>query len=96
MPVEDHEVHDKTKIGPDNRYECHNRAPFKEAYRAPQRRHGSNGYIAIFEFEAVLVPHRMSRECRYDMSLTDWQCEGCHSRGLGEAYAKSVREAASQ
>lgn len=94
MAVEDHPVHDKTKIGPDNRYGCYNRKDFTESYRAPHRRHGSNGYIAVFEIEAVKIPFRMSRECRYDMSLTDWQCEGCWRRGTGEAYAKSVMEKA--
>lgn len=94
MPVEDHDVHDKTKIGPDHRYGCHNKAGFTEAYRAPHRRHGSNGFIAVFEIEAVRIPYTMSRECRYDMSLTDWQCEGCRHRGTGEAYAESVLEKA--
>ena len=83
MPVDDHPVHPSTKKGPDFRYGCWNRAEYKDAYRAPQRRHGSNGYIAIFEYEAVLVPNRMSRECmtaKTGWAATDPCCEGCERR----------------
>ena len=36
--------------------------------------------------------HAMSDRCRYDMSLTDQNCEGCTHRGKGEAYDKLIRE----
>lgn len=60
------------------RYGCHGRVDFAESYMAP------GGY----------VPHRMSRECRYDQSHTDAACTGCPQAGKGIAYAEAVRERA--
>lgn len=38
------------------------------------------------------IQDSMSRECRYDKSLSDIKCDGCPRRGSGEAYAKKVME----
>lgn len=91
MPVEEHEVHSKVKEKAGTKYGCFNRKPYMEAYYAPNRKMGSSGYEPIFFFERIRVPHTMSRECRYDMSLKDVKCEGCEHRGSGEAYDAKVR-----
>lgn len=91
MPVIDHEVHESTKAGLDKRYGCWNKSRDFNAYYAPQRFAGSDGYKPSFRFEAVRIVNRMSKECRYDMSKTDYMCEGCKHRGSGEAYAELVR-----
>ena len=91
MPVEDHEVHDKVKEAAGTKYGCFNRKPYAEGYRAPNRYQTSDGYQAVYKLEAKFIPHVMSRECRYDMSLTDVKCDGCNHRGSGEAYAEKVR-----
>lgn len=76
MPVLDHEIHHSVIAAPDKRYGCHNRKPYADSYIA-------NG--------KDIVPHRMSRECRFDMSLKDLMCEGCKHRGSGEKYNEMVR-----
>lgn len=93
MPVEDHAVHKKVQIDASKPYGCHNRKEFSEIYYAPNRKMGSSGYEPIFFFERVRIPHRMSRECRYDMSLNDARCAGCKHRGSGEKYSERVRAA---
>ena len=91
MPVEDHAVHSKVKEKAGTKYGCFNRKPYMEAYYAPNRKMGSSGYEPIFFFERVRVPHTMSRECRYDMSLKDVKCDGCKHIGSGERYAEKVQ-----
>ena len=91
MPVENHAVHSKVKEKKGTKYGCHNRKPYMESYYAPNRKMGSSGYEPIFFFERVRIPHTMSRECRYDMSLQDVKCDGCQHRGSGEAYDKKIR-----
>ena len=76
MPVLDHEVHESVKIDSNARYGCFNRKPYADSYIANGR---------------DIVPYRMSRECRFDMSLTDVMCEGCKHRGSGEAYNEMIR-----
>lgn len=95
MPVEDMPVHEKVIEKEGARYGCFNRKPFADGYRAPNRYQTSDGYQAVFKIEAKFIPHVMSRECRYDMSLTDHKCHECIHRGSGEAYAARVRESAS-
>ena len=90
MPVEDHEVHDKVRIKADKPYGCYDRE-MSECYYAPERKMGSSGYEPIFFYERIRIPHRMSRECRYDMSLMDARCGGCNHRGSGEKYSERVR-----
>lgn len=92
MAVIDHAVHDKVRIDADKPYGCHNRDAFSEAYYAPHRGAGTNGYKPVWFYERVRIPHVMSRECRYDMSLIDPRCIGCKHRGSGERYDAMVRE----
>lgn len=84
MPVLDHPVHEKVKIGKDFRYGCFNKKP-RDSYLF---REFVGGHI-----EVKFIEHRMSKECRYDMSLTDPACEGCKERGTGEEYARSINNA---
>lgn len=94
MPVIEHKVHKKVKRDADYKYGCNNKDRDFNGYSAPDRRAGTNGYMPTFWMERVKIPHVMSRECRYDMSLKDKQCEGCKHRGSGEAYDAKVRKLA--
>lgn len=80
MPVEEHEVHEKVKIADNKPYGCHNRLDHCE------------GYVGSQWGTPIWIPHVMSTECRYDMSLTDPRCAKCRHQGSGEAYAKQVTE----
>lgn len=93
MPVIDHPVHKSTIKDSQHRYGCWNKDRNFKAYYAPQRFAGSDGYKPVFRFEAVRIEHAMSKECRYDMSITDPCCSDCKHRGSGEEYAKQVSEA---
>lgn len=83
MPVEDHEIHESVRHTDDKRYGCHNRPAY------------ADGYIASPWAKSVYVPNKMSRECRYDRSLSDAWCVDCKHRGSGEEYDRRIREAAS-
>jgi hypothetical protein len=91
MPVVDHPVHPRTVGGA--LYGCHNRAPFKASYIAPDRIYDAqpgplpNSYRSV----QTAIPHAMSTDCRYDMSLTDKKCADCIHRGSGEEYDKMIR-----
>ena len=67
-PVVDHAVHKMTQFDDGHRYGCHNRKDFADLYRAPQRFQTSDGYQAVFKYEAVVIPFTMSRTCRYDVA----------------------------
>ena len=80
MPVDDHPVHDTTKIGADYRYGCHNRDAYKDAYSAPNRQAGTDGYKPTFWMERIRIPFRMSRDCvtaRTGQAATDPYCADC-------------------
>lgn len=93
MPVEDHAVHEKTRIEAQKPYGCHNLGRDMTGYHAINRFAGTTGHQPVWWLERVRIPHVMSRECRYDMSNGDPRCDGCRHRGSGEAYAKRVTEA---
>lgn len=77
MPVIDHPIHDKTKIGPDHRYGCHNRPDM---------------FVPVVQRDnGKMYPYSLSHDCRYDRSETDAHCAGCKHVGSGAAYAESVR-----
>ena len=90
MPVIDHEVHEKVSIDAYKPYGCKDRE-MSPGYHAINRFAGTTGHQPIWWLERVRIPHVMSRECRYDMSLTDPRCTDCKHRGTGEAYAARVR-----
>ena len=95
MAVIDHPVHKMTQFDDTHRYGCHNRKDLMEAYYAPNRAAGTDGYKPTWWLERIRIPFTMSRECRYDRSLKDAWCDGCKHRGSGEAYDAKVRELAS-
>lgn len=74
MPVADHAIHPHGVRDAEHRYGCHNRAPSLEIVTVQ----GRNGPVSW--------PFRMSRECRYDRSLSDSACAGCMHAGSGERY----------
>ena len=80
MPVIEHPVHSHGVRDADYRYGCHNRAPFRE------RLEMQDGWTAEGAREVVVMPFRMSHECRYDRSLSDSACLGCKHAGSGERY----------
>ena len=88
MAVLDHPVHEKVRIGNDHRYGCWNRVGHNDGYYAPTRRYFPDG---SFDMVTIFIPHHMSRDCRFDMSLQDPSCQGCQHRGLGELYDSNIR-----
>ena len=79
MPVIEHPVHEHGVRDAEHRYGCHNRPPFRETVKVDD-----GGMVGGFVTAAW--PHRMSRECRYDRSLSDSACAGCCHAGSGERY----------
>lgn len=75
MPVAEVEVRLGSSVGTEHRYSCFNRPPYKETVE-----HSQGG---------VSWPFRMSRECRYDRSLSDRFCAGCKHTGSGEAWVEN-------
>lgn len=78
----DHEIPPSGKVGPDHRYGCWNKPRPARLVNL-----GDNFGLRI---------NRMSRECRFDMSLSDPSCTGCKRRGSGENYDATVRGKAGQ
>lgn len=81
MAVLEHEVHEKVKIDSSFRYGCHNREKYFDTFVA-------HPWAATGGHEQE---YRMSRDCRFDMSLRDPACDGCEHRGSGERYNEMVR-----
>lgn len=75
MPVAEVAVGLGSSVDAEHRYRCHNRPPYRETVE-----HSQGG---------VSWPFRMSRECRYDRSLSDRFCAGCKHAGSGEAWIES-------
>ena len=67
MPVDDHPVHESTKIDADFRYGCWNVPLRAEGYFAHPWSVGGSSW----------VPFRMSHGCMYDLWKTDPACAGC-------------------
>lgn len=87
MPVDDHPVHESTKIDVDTfRYGCYNRAEYSEGYfvlvRVPDE-HAvqiANASNQAYILRSAWVPFRMSRDCataRVGQAATDPACSGC-------------------
>lgn len=79
MPVIDHSVHEKVRIGSDYRYGCHN---------LPKPEYGQT---VSSTFSGEEWPYVFSTECRFDMSLSDPACGGCQWQGSGENYDAMIR-----
>ena len=75
MPVAEVEVRLGSSVDAEHRYRCHNRPPYLETVQ-----HSQGG---------ASWPFRMSRECRYDRSLSDRFCQGCKHAGSGEAWIEA-------
>lgn len=88
MAVLTHEVHEKVKIALNKPYGCNGFEKRVEGYWVQERSYQSNGTWVLLD---KFIPYRMSKECRYDMSLTDPRCENCKNRGSGEKYNEMVR-----
>jgi hypothetical protein len=74
MPVEDHPVHELTRLADDAKYGCHSVQERSTGYYVRVRDYRPDGtYVTINRF----VPDRGSRECRYDFSQTDRRCSEC-------------------
>ncbi len=80
MPVIDHPVNAHGVRDAEHRYGCHNRAPFRDTVTTE----GWRGPVSW--------PFRMSRECRYDRSLSDSACAGCMHAGSGERYVQEQEQ----
>lgn len=78
MPVADHPVHPKTKIGEGFRYGCHNRQPFATGYMAPDRVYKPDGTYHII---LRRIPYQNSALCKYDLWHSDWGCLECKWAG---------------
>ena len=94
MPVLEHSVHERTSFGDEMRYGCNNAKPFKDGYFAKAGHsnsvhEGNNVYSTRQRW--VWVEHRMSRDCRYDLSLNDPACRDCQQRGKGVEYNELLR-----
>lgn len=87
MPVIEHEVHDKVKSTGKEPYLCKNKN-IQPYYYVSTRDYM---YGLTYRMIHTLVHHRMSKECRYDKSLSDARCDDCIHRGSGEDYAEMVR-----
>ena len=74
-PVEDHEVHEKVKVGADFKYGCWSRGEFSAGYYAPDRRYRPDGTFAIYQ---TYIPHVMSQQCRnFYLWDADSACKDC-------------------
>lgn len=74
MPVLDHNTHPKTQFTESDQYRTCKNKVRGSGYRGPE------GWIE----------HRMSKECRYDLSHLDKSCAGCKEVGKGKEYAESI------
>lgn len=75
MPVDDHPIHPSTQKGDDFRYGCWNGDREFLGYTAPNRQ--LDLVTGEFVLYALWIDHKMSRDCRFDMSDTDPNCRGC-------------------
>lgn len=75
MPVAEVEVRLGSSVDAEHRYGCFNRPPYRDMVE-----HSQGG---------ASWPFRMSRECRYDRSLSDRFCSGCKHAGSGEAWIEA-------
>ena len=87
MPGLEHPVSAITKRTDADPYGCAN-AKRKDGYYATERVYHPGG---TYNLAMVWVPDVMSKECRYDHSLTDKRCNTCNKRGSGEQYDQMIR-----
>ncbi len=83
MPVDDHPVHESTKIDVATyRHGCHNHEPASGYYVLVREidetknvipKASNRPYKLVQEF----IPHRTSRDCKYDWRDSDPACTDC-------------------
>lgn len=83
MRVTDTDSHPLTIRTASAPYSCSNGARSATRYWAPVRIYNPDGSFVV---GSKPIEHSMSRECRYDKSLTDPRCVDCKHRGSGEAH----------
>ena len=92
MPVLNHEVHPATVQADGAVYGCHNRSRDAAGYYAPDglqiKAHDNLKYSFV---KTRYIKNVLSKECRYDKSLSDPKCSGCCHQGSGEEYDRKVR-----
>jgi hypothetical protein len=90
MPVLDHETH-QTTIGSE-RYDACREKVLEYGYWAQDGwEHSGVDGLGGSHPKWVWITDESSATCRYDKSLTDSKCEGCHRRGQGEQYDQLIR-----
>ena len=77
MPVDDHPVHESTKIDSSFRYGCNNRKRPSGGYYAPNRVYGFDG---AFTVELKWIRFRLSEPCQFDLAETDPGCADCRHK----------------
>lgn len=93
MPVLDHGIDAKVKIGEGHRYGCWGGERKREPLRVKDG-HVPAPYPSAGTVQAWRqIPAFGSVECRYDLSMTDPCCTGCPHRGSGEDYDQAIRGA---
>jgi hypothetical protein len=88
VPVAETQPHSLTQRSATAPYSCANGDRSALGYWAPARWFFPDG---SFEMGRKFILHTMSRECRYDRSLTDPRCATCKHRGSGEEYSIKIR-----
>jgi hypothetical protein len=91
MPGLDHPVHEKTRVGDDFRYGCHNRGKYAAGYFAPDGYTPAYAGATQMHVQMRFVPHVLSTDCRFDLSQTDPACRDCKHRGKGAEYNELLR-----
>ena len=87
MSVADTDSHPLTIRTANAPYGCSNGDRSAARYWAPVRIFNPDGSFSV---GSKPIEHVMSRECRYDKSLTDPRCADCKHRGSGEAHLASL------
>jgi hypothetical protein len=90
VPVLDHETH-QTTIGSERYDACRTKKRTTGYWVQDGWEHSGMDGLSGSHPNWVWIDDSSSTECRYDMSLTDPKCEGCHRRGEGEEYDQQIR-----
>ena len=88
MPVIEHPVCDNVVSSSNDLYGCWGRL-WQDGYYGLDRFYENDGSFVI---RVVFIKNNMSRECRYDHSLSDAKCFDCRHRGSGEKYNERIRK----
>lgn len=87
MAVLESNPHPVTVRASSTPYGCSNMT-YRDGYWIKTRQYAEDG---TYEMVDTFIKHVMSKECRYDHSLTDQRCQFCDHRGTGEIYDQMIR-----